>query len=168
MDRIYGLENGAEAYISKPFHPTHLIKQIEQTLNNRRLLWDWYSSDKTNKKEENKIQLNSNDIEFLDKLYKFFEENISDEAIDIEALIAPFHLGRTRFFTKVKSLTGMSPYELFKNYRITKAGKMLASGEYNVNEVFYLSGFKSRTHFQRLFKEKFGISPGKYIKSNKE
>ena len=28
--------------------------------------------------------------------------------------------------------------------------------EYNVNEVCMMTGFKSRTHFSRLFKEKYG------------
>ena len=38
----------------------------------------------------------------------------------------------------------------------------------SVNEVFTMTGFKSRTHFTKVFKEKYNTSPGKYATESKQ
>ena len=41
---IRGYELGGDAYISKPFHPKHLLAVVHQILNNRLSLRDYYNS----------------------------------------------------------------------------------------------------------------------------
>jgi len=38
----------------------------------------------------------------------------------------------------------------------------------SVNEVCVMTGFKSRTHFAKVFKEKYNIPPGKYAQESKK
>ena len=66
---------------------------------------------------------------------------------------------------QAQTLTNDSPFELLKNYRLQRAAELLVKEEYNVNEVCMMTGFKSRTHFSRLFKEKYGVAPSKYKES---
>ena len=40
---ISGLENGADAYITKPFDENILLKQIENILIQRQRIWDSFS-----------------------------------------------------------------------------------------------------------------------------
>ena len=78
------------------------------------------------------------------------------------------YLNRTHFYQKVKALTNQTPFELLKEYRLKKAGEFLIQKKLSVNEVYVMTGFKSRTHFAKLFKEKFNITPGKYAAEMKK
>ena len=63
---------------------------------------------------------------------------------------------------KVKALTGVTPSELFKSYKLNKAAELLLDGKYNVSEVSDMTGFSSLAHFSKVFKKKFGVSPRDY------
>jgi AraC-like DNA-binding protein len=42
---------------------------------------------------------------------------------------------------------------------------LLLSGGYNIREVAALVGYENQSHFARLFKDKYGIMPGDYIRT---
>ncbi|WPR71382.1 ATP-binding protein [Flavobacterium sp. NG2] len=158
-DQVKGLIDGADAYIQKPFNMQHLISSIESILRNRKQL-----------RERFQIELpltlttkdNSNDNAFLEKLYSLMAENLDNQDLDLDHFAKDLYLNRTHFYQKVKTLTNFTPFELLKVYRLKKAAEFLAEGKLSVNEVYMMTGFKSRTHFSKLFKEKYEVTPGKY------
>ena len=89
-------------------------------------------------------------------------ENLDNQDLDLDNFARELYLNRTNFYQKVKALTNQTPFELLKMYRLKKAAELLSSGKYSVNEVFEMTGFKSRTHFSKLFKEVYHVTPGKY------
>ncbi|HZI52151.1 MAG TPA: AraC family transcriptional regulator [Chitinophagaceae bacterium] len=52
-----------------------------------------------------------------------------------------------------------SPGKWLSQKRLEYAKHLLNSSKKNVNEIAYDSGFENVTHFSRVFKEKFGLSP---------
>ncbi|MBB3696670.1 signal transduction histidine kinase/ligand-binding sensor domain-containing protein/DNA-binding response OmpR family regulator [Flammeovirga yaeyamensis] len=161
-DQVLGLESGADAYISKPFDMKHLIATTQMLLKNRKQLRERFSIDfpvDVEKKNNNK-----SDRVFMEKLYGLMEKYLDDEELDINIFIKELHLNRTHFYQKVKSITNHTPYELLKLYRLKKAAEFLVKEKLTVSEVYMRTGFKSRTHFSRMFKEHYGITPGKYGK----
>lgn len=159
-EEIQGLELGADLYIKKPFNIQYLITAIETILKNRNSLRERFSIKlPLTNTEETK---NAKDQVFIDKLYQLIEKNIDNSDFEIDQLTSELYMNRTLFFKKVKSITNQTPYELLKNYRLQKASELLLKDEHNVYEVFLMTGFKSRSHFSRLFKEKYGVAPGKY------
>ena len=56
---------------------------------------------------------------------------------------------------------GMSPIEYRNEIRLKNARSMLVSGEYNVTEAAYESGFSNLSFFIRLYKKKYGHTPKK-------
>lgn len=78
------------------------------------------------------------------------------------------YLNITHFYQKVKVLTNQTPFELIKMYRLKKAAQLLVQEKLSVNEVFIMTGFKSRTHFTKIFKEKYNVSPSKYTEENEK
>lgn len=160
-DKIKGLEHGADAYIPKPFYPKHLFKRIETLLRGRVALRERYQVGIPIVLNDSKGTA-TKDNEFLEKLYNLFSKNLDNDEVDVYSFAVELGLNRSFFLQKVKALTNCSPYELLKNYRLTEAAKLLLAKSVNVNEVCYMTGFKSRTHFSRLFKEKYGVSPSKY------
>ncbi|GAB3648648.1 two-component regulator propeller domain-containing protein [Echinicola sediminis] len=157
-DKLKGYSGGADAYIQKPFEKEHLLVRIEALLLSRDQIRKRFEIDLplTITKEE------SNDHAFMDKLYSLIDANLDNQELDLDSFSKELYLNRTHFYQKVKALTGQTPYELLKNYRLKKAAQMLYQGQFTVNEVYTLTGFKSRTHFAKIFKEKYGVTPGKY------
>ncbi len=164
-DKIKGLEYGADAYIPKPFYPKHLFKRIETLLRGRLSLRERYQIGIPLVLNDSKGSA-AKDNEFLEKLYQLFSKNLDNEDVDVYSFAVELGLNRSFFLQKVKALTNHSPYELLKNYRLTQAAKLLQEQGMNVNEVCFMTGFKSRTHFSRLFKDRYGISPSKYAQSS--
>jgi len=57
-----------------------------------------------------------------------------------------------------------SPGKWLTQKRLEYANHLLDTGSKNVTEIAYDSGFESASHFSRVFKEKFGLSPLQYRK----
>lgn len=134
-------------------------------LENRSKLWERFKSGVPLTINSKDNDVSAKDNEFICSLYEKFNEYLDNEEVDMELLAKEMGINRSLFFQKVKVLTDNSPYELLKSYRLQKAAEFLLKDEYNVNEVCMMTGFKSRTHFSRLFKEKYGVSPSKYKES---
>ncbi len=161
-EKIRGLQVGADAYIPKPFYPKHLITRIETLLHNRQLLRERFQIGipLVYGKEVSNSAL---DNEFMQRLYKLFDENLSNEDVNMSNLARELGKNRSLFFKKVKSITNSSPAELLKDYRLKRGAELLQKGELSVNEICYSIGFKDRSHFSRAFKEKYGLPPSKFV-----
>ena len=158
-NQITGLKNGADAYINKPFNIPHLIASIEAQLNNRKQLRERFQIELPLELEDSQGQ---NDNIFLEKLYKLMADNLNNSELELDSFAKDLYLNRTHFYQKVKSITNYTPFELLKNYRLKKAAELLLQDKYSVNDVYLMTGFKSRTHFSKLFKEKYDLTPGNY------
>ncbi|WP_010134779.1 hybrid sensor histidine kinase/response regulator transcription factor [Ochrovirga pacifica] len=159
-EQIQGIEEGADAYIKKPFNSKRLITTIESLLKNRKQLRERFKSDfplELEKKSESK-----KDIAFIEKLYDLMSENLDNKDLDMDNLAKHLYLNRTHFYQKVKALTNQTPFELLKDYRLQKAAEFLVREKMTVNEVFIATGFKSRSHFSKVFKDKYNVTPGQY------
>lgn len=165
-DHLKGIRDGADAYIKKPFNVQHLVTKVEALLTNRKQLRERYQIGIPLTKENNKN--NRNDNAFLEKMYSLMEENLDNQDFDLNSLAKELYLNRTHFYQKVKVLTNQTPFELLKMYRLKKAAEFLVHRNLSVNEVFLMTGFKSRTHFTKIFKEKYGITPSKYASETRK
>ncbi len=165
-ERIQGLRDGADAYIKKPFNMEHLVTRVRALLLNRKQLRERYQIGIPLTKENNKN--NANDNAFLEKLYNLMAENLDNQDLDINQFARKLFLNRTLFYQKVKALTNHTPFELLKMYRLTKGAEFLVQEKLSVKEVAIRTGFKSRTHFSRLFKERYGTTPGTYAAENEK
>lgn len=93
-------------------------------------------------------------------------ENIENSELTIDRLASHLGLGRTTMYNKLKSLTGKSPVELIKEYRITKSKLLLRTGQFSVSEVAYKVGFSDPGYFSRCFREQYHMSPAEYLKTH--
>ena len=73
-------------------------------------------------------------------------------------------LSRSRFTILYSSFFGISPKNDLINQRILYAKHLLSSSNMNVEEVAVRCGYSNVYHFIRQFKERTGLSPGKYRK----
>lgn len=159
-DQIKGLDLGADAYIAKPFNPDYLKAVIRNILSKRKRLREMFASSAGKADMEGSADfLPAGDKTFMDRLYDLMEQNISSGTLDIQEATKTLGLSRTKFFVKVKALTGLSPNEYFKSYRLNKAMEMIKEGKTKLSVIADLTGFSSSGHFASSFKSQFGKLP---------
>jgi signal transduction histidine kinase/DNA-binding response OmpR family regulator len=156
-----GIRAGADAYITKPFGPEYLREVVAKLLASA----DKYKAMQTKLPQQAvKLQegLSTKDKEMLRTIRKFMKDNISDGDLDTEKLSRKLLLSRTKLYEKIKQLTGKTPNELFRTYKLGYAAQLLKEGKLNVSEVAERAGFSSVAFFSRTFKNYYGVSPKNY------
>ena len=165
--QIQGLESGADAYVTKPFEPDYLLALIGSTLANRDRLRGILSipaAQRTEQEQSEEEKLLPMDRRFLDEVYALLEENLSDSDFNVNKLVDSLHISRSKLYYKMVGLTGDTPNEFFRKYRLNRSLELLRKGEYNISEVGYMIGYSSPTIFSRNFKAMFGKTPTEYIR----
>jgi len=163
-DQVEGLHTGADAYVTKPFEPYYLLALIDSSLKNREKVRSILGkATKTEEIEDN--VLSTRDNAFMAELYQLMENELSNSELDITRMTELLRISRTKFYYKVKGLTGENPSVFFKRYKLNRAAEMLKDSKYNVSEIADLTGFSTLSHFSTSFKKQFGCSPSEYIKN---
>ena len=169
-DRVKAMEYGADGYITKPFSIELLLARIDNLLTQRRKLFEKFSSQAArNKAVELVVEdvvVTDRDEEFMKEVMSWLADHIENSDLTIDQLASHLGLGRTTMYNKLKSLTGKSPVELIKEYRITKSRMLLGTGQFSVSEVAYKVGFSDPGYFSRCFREQYHMSPAEYLKTH--
>ena len=90
------------------------------------------------------------------------EEFYADPDFNIEKGSERLGLSRVHLYRKVKGLTGVTPTDFLRNYRLKKAAELLRQKVKNINEVAYSTGFGSSAYFSKCFKAVYNITPTEY------
>jgi signal transduction histidine kinase/ligand-binding sensor domain-containing protein/AraC-like DNA-binding protein len=158
--RLEGLDIGADAYLTKPFHLTNLYAQIENLLKSRKILREKFIKDDQVKPEE--ISLKSIDQKYLEKAIATVEKFMEDPVFTVEKFAQEMFDSRVQLYRKLKGLTGLSPNEFVRNIRIKRAAEILIKEGITVGEVMYRVGFSNRSYFNRCFRQVYDTSPMDY------
>ncbi len=162
--RLEALKYGADDYITKPFSPEYLLARIQNLLHQREVLQETYRASLLSLQPRQTKEKNPDEI-FLAQLLDYMEKNMDNSELSVDDLVQQSPIGRTQFFNKLKTLTGMSPNEFIREVRIKRAAQLIESGKYNVTEVAYMIGMNDARYFSRCFKTTYGVSPSEYRKS---
>ena len=100
------------------------------------------------------------------QLYKLMEEELSNSELDVTRITKLLLISRTKLYYKIKGLTGETPSNFFRTYKLNRAAELLKSGKYTVSEISDKCGFSTQSHFSVVFKKHFGVTPSEYTKSN--
>ncbi len=160
-----GLDQGADAYIAKPFDEKVLFAQINNLLLQRKRLQQGYSQRFIAKQP---IEAGNLDQYFLNKVNTAIEENLTNENFTVDMLASEMKLSRSQLHRKLKQISDQSASEYITMVRIGKATSLLSSNDYNVDEVAYKVGFNSHSYFTKCFKKIHGKTPKEYLKGLKK
>lgn len=180
QDKEEGYENGADSYLTKPFSAKLLRTRIKNILDGRKrlskLLLDRLMPTQSEKNNEHPnheekligIKLNTQDEKFISKLDSLIETNMKTEKIDMAFLTDNMNMSHSTFYRKLKVLTGLTPVDYVKKFKLKKSIDLLKGKELNITEISYLTGFNSAAHYREAFKDVYGITPSQYLKKNKD
>ena len=160
-DQIAGLNTGADAYITKPFEPKLLLALVNSQLQNRKKIHALLNQSTQTDAAVEKV-LAPQDQRFMKELYEVMESELSNADIDITRVTEMLHMSRTKFYYKMKGLTGEKPAAFFRTYKLNRAAELLREGTCNVSEISDMTGFSSLSYFSTAFKRQFGVAPSEY------
>ena len=171
-DKEEGYDSGADSYLTKPFSARLLQSRIQNLLSTRRKLAELITFKNTGSSGQasaptdvEEPRMNRLDREFIDKLNKVIEDNITKEDLNMEFMSDNMAMSHSTFYRKVKALTGMSAKEYIRKKRLMRCAQLLKSGDYNVTEAATMIGFNDLGHFREIFKKEFGVPPSEYLRN---
>jgi DNA-binding response OmpR family regulator len=160
--QVEGLDKGADAYVTKPFQPAYLMALIKSLLENREKLHRQLGS-ATSTEDIAPEALSPRDAAFMKELYELMEKELANADLDIVQITEMMKISRTKFYYKVKGLTGENPSVFFKRYKLNRAADLLKEGKHNMSEIAWMTGFNTLSHFSTSFKKQFGVPPSEYV-----
>jgi signal transduction histidine kinase/DNA-binding response OmpR family regulator len=159
-EQLMGLETGASDYMTKPFNFEILLSKIRNLLQQQALSKKTYQKQVEFKPLETEIE--SVDDKFIRQLSIHIEKHLSDSAYTVDQLSADMNMSRVGLYKKVLPLTGKSPVEYIRSYRLLKSKPLLLKSQMTIAEVAYEVGFSNPKHFSKYFKQEFNMLPSAY------
>jgi signal transduction histidine kinase/ligand-binding sensor domain-containing protein/CheY-like chemotaxis protein/AraC-like DNA-binding protein len=168
--KMEGILYGADDYITKPFSMALLSSKLYNIVETRKALRRSFMEG-LGPETTGKIQgeaLGQAPGKNADPWYTEFvaiaERHLADPEFRLESFCKEVGMSQTQLYHKVKEVTGMSPHEFIRDYRLKRAAILLEEGKYTVSEVTILTGFNDPKYFSRSFRKIFGASPSEYGK----
>ena len=161
-NQVEGLNVGADAYVTKPFDPNVLLALIKSQLNNRLRVRHILSQSTTATDENVENVLSLQDKQFMEELYQLMEDELANPELDVAHITDLIHISRTKLYYKIKGLTGETPSNFFRTYKLNRAAELIKEGHHTISEISDMTGFSTQSHFSYVFKKHFGVTPTQY------
>ena len=159
--RLQALQFGADDYVTKPFEPEYLRARVSNILLQREQLEQSYRQ-RLMRLEPQKADDQLPGDAFLARLLDVMDKQMDNNTLTVDELVEEMGMGRTVFFNKLKSMTGLSPVEFIREMRIKRAAQLLEDRQYNITEVTYMVGMNDSRYFAKCFKNTYGVTPSEY------
>ncbi len=164
-NRLEGLMQGANDYMTKPFLVPELQLRVRNQINSIRTLREWVITDLSQPaaSSPSATETTQPTDPFLSQLYALINEHLDDPAFGVDELPRPLGLSRMSLYRKIKALTGLAPVDVLRLYRLKRATEFLQTG-LSVTETAERIGFQTASHFGKVFREQYGLSPGQFAR----
>ncbi len=159
--KLEALGYGADDYVTKPFEPEYLRARVHNIIAQREQLEQSYRQRLMRLEPQKSDEPIPGDA-FLAKLLDAMNKQLDNNTLTVDDLVEEMGMGRTVFFNKLKSMTGLSPVEFIREMRIKRAAQLLEERKYNITEVTYMVGMNDSRYFAKCFKNTYGITPSEY------
>ncbi len=104
---------------------------------------------------------------FLQKVDENISKHLNQSDYTVNVMCREIGMSRSALLTKLKEITGSTPGDYIRMYRLKKAESMLLTGLYSIGEVSDRCGFSDAKYFREVFKKYYHMSPSEYIQKKK-
>ncbi|HEV2480098.1 MAG TPA: hybrid sensor histidine kinase/response regulator transcription factor, partial [Puia sp.] len=162
--QLEGLGTGANDYITKPFNFELLNARIKGLLQ-------WSSTMRTSYAKQVKVttaepanepQNEPANEKLMRRIAECIEAHLQDPLLSVKYLSRELGVSRSSLYARMLELTGESPGEYIRSFRLEKAIILLEKSDLTISEIAYEVGFTSPNYFTRAFKAKYRSSPSEY------
>lgn len=155
--KLQGLRMGADDYMLKPFDSEELALRIHNLIRLRQKLKEKYGGSKLPETAK-KPALDLED-EFLQKVIALMDEHLHEEDFAANILYQKLFLSPRQIQRKLKALSGMTPTNFIRQYRLQIAYEKIQKREGTISEIAVSVGIPNLAYFSRAFKKEFGVPP---------
>ena len=117
----------------------------------------------TQAKSDSNVKQSRKSLDKIKTILSYIAENYS-ESISVEDMARLCFYSKSYFMKFFKENMGAGFISYLNDYRLEVAAKMLLASDSNVLDVAVACGFDNLSYFNRSFKKKYGVTPGKYRK----
>lgn len=159
-DKLQALTTGVDDYLTKPFEPLELSSRINYVLNNY-LERKKYQDENLDNEEEAIVTA---DQQFLEDVESLIKKHLDDSSLSVPFLAEELKISQSKLFSKVKSITGLSPLQYISEIRLQTARELLETKQMEtVGAVMKIVGFQQNNYFAKVYKKRFGKLPSAYL-----
>lgn len=108
------------------------------------------------------IHLNTEDKEKMWRAKAFLDENL-EVPPSIMQLAQYVGVNEYKLKNGFRQVHGITPYKYIVEQRLEWARRLLWNRDMNVTEAAFAVGYSSLSHFAKIFRDKFGVSPHEYL-----
>lgn len=94
----------------------------------------------------------------------FIEYNYSRD-ISVAGLAEMVSVNRSHFYRIFNKDMGVSPQEYIISCRMRNAERLLRDSDMTISEIAFAVGYQDAVNFSRIFKRRYGVSPGEFRKT---
>lgn len=139
---------GVKDYIVKPINRFELADCV------KRLLGSEEAEAGVEEKQET-----SEDGGSIGRAIQYIENNFYRN-ISLEEVSQSVHMNTAYFSTMFKKQTGRKYIDYLTDLRMEKARNLLENTDLKIGNIAMMVGYSSTKHFTRIYKEKYGVTPG--------
>ena len=165
-DRLKSVESGADLNITLPFDVRYLQATVSQLLSRMRSLQDYWQSGLSAYEFTGGRKLHREDREFMDRLFRIINENISNAGITTSDIAGKMGMSLRNLYYRLDGLLTVTPSNIIKEYRIRYAARLLTTSSLSVDQIIDRCGFANRGTFFRNFSARYGTTPKAYRQTN--
>ena len=110
--------------------------------------------------------LNQEEEEFLNAIMNYIEANSNHASFNVATFSKGLGCSKSQLYRKLTKLTGKSPTNFIREFKLHQAIQLLHKQEGNISEIAYKVGFNSPTYFSKCFYDTYGILPSKYVQQH--
>lgn len=168
--RIEGLKHGADVYLAKPFDAQELNLQIKNLLALRNALQSYYQAISAGAAAP-PIGPKGDPMEaqFLTALRDLVLAHLDDPQLGIPFLCKKLGISKSNLHRKLTALMGEGANHFILNVRLEKARDLLlADPNCKIATAAYACGFNDPDYFAKVFREKYGQSPGEWRENHRK
>ena len=103
------------------------------------------------------------DENLLQMLMDALSSKWNDPELGVGDFCDELSMSKSKLYRKCTELTGMSPNELVREYRLQKSLGLLKTDR-NISQTVFDVGFSSPSYFTKCFQQRFGLQPMAYLK----
>ncbi len=162
LEKIQGLETGADDYLTKPFNSKELKQRIKNLIDNRRMLRRKFGNNSEIRPGE--ISVTSRDRTLIEKLLDLIGKNIDNGEYTIENLAREAGMSHSQLHRKLKAIVNQSAVQFMRSVKMHRAKELIEKDAGNISEVAYMVGFNDPGYFSKTFRTFFGVLPSQLKK----
>lgn len=162
QDQIEALSAGAEIYITKPFHAEHLRISVQQVMERKEVLKNYFSSPISSFEKTEGRLTHKESKKFLQSVLKIINDHITDKELTPRFIAEQLAISPRSLYRKMEEIGSDSPTNLIKDCRLHIAKNLLMKTKKTIDEIVFESGFSNKVTFFKAFKEQNKCTPKEF------